>query len=121
MAIKGELYVDYNGTMTKAHLTTEADLVEGLPDYMEHQMGDRVIRQTCAELLETDSIYDAGTIIIETDTKYFKIADGTTNYSGLEYLNGRNGTLNGLICEVMGTDGQYNEDGIDDVILEILG
>jgi hypothetical protein len=120
MAIKGELYVDYNGTMTKAHLTTEAELVEGLGDYTEQQFGERIIRDTCANLVETNSIYDAGTIIVETDTKYFKIADGSNSYNDLEYLNGRNGSMNGLIVEVMNDEGIYDETGTDDVILEYV-
>lgn len=119
MAIKGELYVDYNGTLTKAHLTTEAELVEGLEDAMDASIGKATIRNTAANFASDDSIIEAGVIAYETDTNYFKIGDGETSYNNLEYANGRNGSLNGLIVEVMKDDGTYDEKGVDDVVLEI--
>ena len=119
MAIKGELYVDYNGTLTKAHLTTEAELVEGLTEALDGAIGKSVIRNTAANFAADDSIIEAGVIAYETDTGYFKFGDGVTSYNNLEYTNGRNGSLNGLIVEVMKDDGTYDEKGIDDVVLEI--
>jgi hypothetical protein len=117
-AIMGELYVDYNGTLTKAFLATDASLVENLDAKLETKFAENVIRNTAENLRGSDSIFDDGTIIYETDTKYFKIADGVTSYNNLEYVNGRNGAGNGLLVEVLQSDGTYDEKGVDDVILE---
>ena len=118
MAIQGELYVDFNGTLTKAHLVTEAELVEGLNDKIDNQIGEAVVRQPSATFIADDTILEAGVMAIETDTNYVKIGDGVSTYTQLEYLNGRNGALNGLLVEVMDEEGHYDESGIDDVILE---
>jgi hypothetical protein len=119
-AIKGELYVDYNGTMTKALLATDAELVENLDNAMENAFANNVVRNTAANLAASDSIFDSGTLVIETDTRFFKIGDGVTSYNNLEYINGRNGALNGLLVEVLQDDGTYDERGVDDVMLEII-
>ena len=119
-AIKGELYVDYNGSMTRTHLTTEAELVEGLQDAVEGYIGQAHIKMPSTDLISMNTIYPAGTMVIEENTGYFKIADGSTPYNDLEYLNGRNGALNGLIVEVKGANDEYDEKGIDDVILELM-
>jgi hypothetical protein len=102
--IKGELFVDYNGNLEKTHLVTEAELVEGFEDKVGQILAGNCIRNTSTNLKQSDSLFDSGMLIYETDTQQLKITDGERTYKQLPYIRGQ---MNFEI-QLMGSDGKYH-------------
>jgi hypothetical protein len=102
--IKGELFVDYNGNLEKTHLVTEAELVEGFEDKVAQILAGNCVRNTSTNLKQSDSLFDSGMLIYETDTQQLKITDGERTYKQLPYIRGQ---MNFEI-QLMGSDGKYH-------------
>jgi hypothetical protein len=102
--IKGELFVNYNGEMSKTHLKTDANLVEGFEDKVAQILDGNVVRNTSTNLKRSNSLYDSGMLIFETDTQQMKITDGEHTYNELPYIKGE------FPYEIqkMGSDGKYH-------------
>jgi hypothetical protein len=102
--IKGELFVDYNGNLEKTHLVTDAALVEGFEDKVGEILAGNCVRNTSENLKQSDSLFESGMLIYETDTQQFKITDGEHTYNQLPYIRGQMD----FEVQLMGSDGKYH-------------
>jgi hypothetical protein len=102
--IKGELYVDYNGNLEKTHLVTDAALVRGFEDKVSEILAGNCVRNTSTNLKQSDSLFESGMLIYETDTQQLKITDGKRTYNELPYLRGQTD----FEIQVMDENGNYN-------------